>query len=117
MDTISLANSRGVKSKSSALDQVLLIKDSGATPAEKRQMLQALQKKMEGERVQKLMVSMNKVEVKEKKKEDVQTNEDGDTVQVSQAAQKQYEQSESSSSSQAADSSASSESSSSNDDS
>lgn len=110
MDSISLFSSGSAKQKPlSALERVMLIAESGRSPAEKRQMLQALQEQMEGDRVKQLMVSMNKVEVKEKKNEDQQTNEDGDTVEISQAAQMEYEQSASSSdSSSSVESSASS---------
>lgn len=50
--------------------------------------------KMEGERIQELMVSMKKVEVKEENKEEEQSNADGDTVEISQEAQLQFAQSD-----------------------
>lgn len=92
MGSISLSGVGSTSQRSnSALDQLMRIREGGGTPAEKKEMLRALQAKMEGERVQQLMVSMNKIEVKPKEKLEEQANEDGDTVQISDASQQQYE--------------------------
>lgn len=89
----------------SRLQQILQIQQSAGSDAERRAMLKLIQEQIAGEQLQQLAAHIPKVKVSTEQSQEEITNEDGDTLIISDAARQQYETSADTTSSSSSESS------------